>query len=199
MWASTRLQAGENDIIAPTLVILREAWNKMHAYVRAVGPVEINGFGYVEEFGSDLLLTDVFITKQTVTGGTAANTGSAFAKAQYHAFQDGKADELRLQWHSHVHGDAYHSTTDMRSIERFGQGGMEWFVSLVTNHHGDITARMDLYRPVRLGAPMEIKVVDYVNPAIQASILAEIEELVTVETPKKTGRARTAQPVTTSN
>lgn len=196
MWASSRMSTSEEQgIIVPPLLIDRIAWARMQAYVKAVGPVEINGFGYVASFPNHYLLTDVFITKQVVTDGTADTAYAAFGMAQYHAMQGGMEDQLRLQWHSHVYGDAYHSATDMRSIEHFGQSGMEWFISLVTNHHGDVTARMDLFRPMRIGAPMEVTVVDPVNTDLETVVRGEIEDLVTVK-PKK--KVRTVKLTTTN-
>lgn len=160
----------------------------IQAYVNGV-QTEINGFGYVRAVDGGFYLEardDVFITRQEVTMGTADNTGAALAKAEYRAIMDGRREELRLQWHSHVWGSTYHSATDMATIERLGRAGAEWFVSVVVNKRGQVTARMDQFRPFRIGAPMQVEIIDFTDKAMRDRAAAEIAELVTIKPqPKK--------------
>jgi len=168
----------------------REAWKKLQAYATTSAPNEINGFGLVTLENGVFrvsLPSDVFITEQTVTPSAANVTGRAFAKAQYRADQAGRSNDLRLQWHSHVYGQAYHSDTDMNNIEDYNY--MDWFISLVTTVHGEVTARLDTFRPFRLGAQMQIWVHDEVDEGLMADIENDVDALVTVtKPPRKTVR-----------
>jgi hypothetical protein len=173
----------------PTLFVGRSAWDMVQTYVSFVGAVEINGFGYIKR-GADGNFywdtsSDVFITRQEVTPSSANNSGSVFARAVHQSMVDGREDELRLQWHSHVWGGAYHSPTDMATIESYAGAGMDWFVSVVTNKLGSMTARLDVFRPVRIGAPMEIRMVSDVDPVLMDRATTDIERLVTVVPPAK--------------
>lgn len=184
---------GDDAGTAPRLLLGEEAWLKMRVYALSVrNPkgynVEINGFGYVTRQGDGSFYCydegDVFITKQVVTGSAATSDNRAHAKAQYRARQVGRDQDLRLQWHSHVWGTAYHSLTDKAAIEHFGRNGVEWFISVVITNNGEVTARLDQFQGIRLGAPMEVILVQSVPDDTVAGVEDEIEELVTIKQEK---------------
>jgi hypothetical protein len=176
--------------IAPAyLFIDAEAWKKLKQYMFQSGDNEINGFGYITFAGGNFTLAardDLFITAQTVSGGMATATGSAFAKAVYAAQQLGRADELRLQWHSHVDFPAQFSSTDTAQMAAYGRAGADWMVSLVANKREEVSARVDLYRPLRLSVPLSVVLVERDDPELALQVATDIVALVNSDTPKWT-------------
>lgn len=131
-------------------------------FVHTPRGTEINGFGYVTKLrGSNVYYvataSDIFITEQTVTAGSAHVSGTTSGLALTRAVKEGRDDDLRLQWHSHPQ-DVYFSPLDRNNIKRFGITG-EWLISLVVNRQGELRARFDSFRPVRMG--LEIEVIVY--------------------------------------
>jgi len=150
----------ENANRKPVLWVDPIAWAKIHTYVRLC-PQEVNGFAYIRPCADgDFLLVspdDVFITNQLVTPGSADVDEYTVGRAQYRASLDRRVNELRFQWHSHVHGAAYHSDTDMDTINGYGEAGAQWMVSAVFNKRGEYTVRLDVYTPLRVGIELEVK------------------------------------------
>jgi proteasome lid subunit RPN8/RPN11 len=193
-------------IVVPTLYIETAAWAKILGYARLSGTREINGFGYITTDGVDYSIDtdeDVFITKQEVSAGAAEVAASDFARAVDHAMIDGRQDDLRFQWHSHVDGQAYFSSIDTRNIEDYGRAGMEHFISLVMNKKGDLSARLDVFRPVRVSVALRVALFD--GSIAQTELQQDIATNVTVRSivrfapsaPKKPARRSRAasQPV----
>lgn len=180
------------DERAPTLRLSLSAWQQLQTYV-ALCPAEINGFAYVEHVAPGIFAVkvadDVFITRQTVSGHSAVVDPVDYGLATAKAVTVGRESEMRLQWHSHVYTGAYHSSTDLGSIQGFEDFGMEWFISLVTNKFGDVTARLDTFKPFRLGASMKIVLVHEVPDDHADKAQALIDQLVTIEKAKKRGAA----------
>lgn len=173
---------GEVVVRGPLLLIGREAWVKLLAYARLC-ETEINGFAYVTFDGKVFRVpdaTDVFITDQVVSLTRATAPDVSVAKALDRAMADGRADELRLQWHSHGSGSVHFSPIDQDSIDGFGRDHVEWYVSLVLNHFGECRARLDHFRPMPVSAELSVAVVDKVEPALIEACLHEIEASVTV-------------------
>ena len=168
-------------LIMPTLMLSQAALDMMATYVNTPKQTEINGFAFVKRAASNVFYVasaaDVFITRQTVTIGSAHVDGTAYALAVDRAAEEDRVDELRLQWHSHP-GDAYFSPTDLTNIESLGRTS-EWLVSLVTNREGDIHARLDVFRPVRIGAEMQVQVFREADGDMQARAQADVERLLT--------------------
>jgi hypothetical protein len=182
------------ECIAPRLIVWPAAWKMLQAYVQGVD-TEINGFGLVHRSDHNTFTLksqeDVFITDQTVTGVEANVSGDAYSKALYQAMMQDRDDDLKLQWHSHVNGSAYCSSTDMNTIESFGHTGADWFISVVMNKYGDVFARFDAFQPFRLGCPMTV---------IQASDASnEFDALANsmIDAHVKVAPNKTRKPVTT--
>jgi hypothetical protein len=188
--------------VSPQLLLSQGAIDMIATYVNAQPSTEINGFAYVKQLNPGILYVeaaiDVFITPQTVTMGSAEVEGTAYALALDRAVQDDRMAEFRLQWHSHP-GEAYFSPTDMANIENFGATGGEWFISLVTNRHGDLRARLDMFRPVRVGTEIEVCIYRNPDPAMLERAEADIATMVTVVAPKKSSRLGGLVRVTTSH
>lgn len=187
MLYSERLRSSEgaNRRVATKLLIDSTAWRKLMLYVNLSGCNEINGFGYVNTLPSgDFQVVnedDIFITRQTVTGGTAYADGRTFARAVDQASQTGRADQLRLQWHSHVDGVAFFSPTDTGTIDSYGPAGMEWFISLVMNKHAEVSARLDIYRPLRATVYLDVVVFEPADDSLANAIREDIATKVTVK------------------
>lgn len=193
----------ESVIVGPELYVDRLAWHKIMAYTDLCR-TEINGFAYLTGGDNTFFVAgpdDVFITKQTVSPAKADVDGSDFAKALDRAVLAGRADQLRLQWHSHVNGSVYFSGTDIGTIQAYGQAGMQWFMSLVVNKRGEARARYDQYQPVRIGAEIPVHVYESVPDELRADCQHDISTLVTIEpvvvtADKKLGRGRLLEVVT---
>lgn len=169
-------QPRQPRIQTPTLLIERMAWAKLQAYVHMSDSYEINGYAYISHDNGNYFLTsvdDVFITQQVVSEATALASGSAIAKALFVATRDNRSDEMRLQWHSHVSMQAAFSGIDETTINGYAKRGMDWFVSLVTNKGGEVSARVDVYRPVRVATMLNVVVYD---SAFDPSMLQQVEQ-----------------------
>lgn len=171
-------------LFMPRLVINEPAWNMIRAYTR-INNTEINGFCFVTviDGGRTFFVAspdDVLITEQTVTVGSAEATGDGYAHAFHDAIVAGRADQLRIQWHSHP-GDVYFSTTDLDNIEDMGGAGVEWFISLVVNRDDEMRARFDAFRPVRFGGEMQVQVRRPIDAALIARAGREVADKVTVK------------------
>lgn len=178
---------GRKEVVAPRLFVAGDALDKLLAYVNGQrGHAEIAGWAYVKRHGTDYYLdtaTDVFITRQTVTIGSADSDGHSLALAFERAVRENREHELRLQWHSHP-DKAYFSHIDRTNIENFGET-FEWLISLVTNRDGVVRARFDLFHPVRVGVEMEIIRHAPVDSAVTAEVAADIGRNVTIQQPPK--------------
>lgn len=187
--------AGSNPagLVVPRLLLSPSAWSMICAYVAAADKTEVSGFAYVRQLVTDpgvpttfyvSTSNDVFIVPQEVTVGSVEVSGSNFALAAHRSLADGRDDDLRLQWHSHPN-ESYFSATDLGNIAGFGDAGMEWFISLVTNRHNEVHARFDQFRPFRIGAEMDVYVYDFVPDDIFARAEDDVAEMVTIVKPKK--------------
>ncbi len=175
----------------PALLIARSAWDKIMGYTTQC-PIEVNGFGYLKVVDQYTLLLgsadDVFITPQVASIASADVDGTAVALAFDQAFRAGRGQQLRLQWHSHVDLAAYHSGTDMRTIDSYASGGATWMVSMVVNRRGERVARLDIYNPFRTGYLIPVR--EYVEldeellAACRGELLTNVRHEVPVGKPR---------------
>ena len=165
---------------APTLWLNRDAFDKIMTYIKEC-PVEINGFGYLTRFASHTLglvsPDDVFITQQVVSGGSADVDASTVGLAMAQAAAEGRGSDLRLQWHSHVNGQAYFSGTDTGTIDSYGEAGSQWMVSMVLNKRGEFSARLDMFAPLRSAVEMQVMTMGY-ETGFEAQCRADMEAMV---------------------
>ena len=155
--------------VRPNLIFQEMAWDKLMGFVLAC-PIEVNGFGYVRQYGYDLWVDDTFILPQIASAGHA-ETDSEAVGAHMSAMlaNDQDPSSMKLQWHSHVNMPAYFSGTDLDTIEACSA---KWRVSLVINKAGEYSARLDIYEPFRITTPMQV----YVPRTIPADIAAQCQE-----------------------
>lgn len=176
---------GGKALTAPTLLIEPEDFLNVLAYAQAATPAEINGYAMVRKLRAttfQVVPGSVFITEQTVAPGSAVVTpaGVRDANKRHQAAPDGV--HLGLQWHSHGTGDAYHSDTDLRTCDSFGRGSVsEWRIWMVVNDRGSVAARLEQYRPIRMGLPMNVVMESPDHVLLETRAAREFAELVTVE------------------
>lgn len=151
---------------APTLWIHPEAFEKIMQYIQLC-PVEINGFGYLTVHDRHTLVLsspeDVFITQQVVSMGSADVDASTVGLAMARAAEEERGSDLRLQWHSHVHGQAFFSSTDTGTIDSYGDSGSTWMVSMVLNKRGEFSARLDMFSPLRSAVEMQVLMLPFAS------------------------------------
>lgn len=163
------------------LIITAEVEAKLNAYVMAVD-TEIAGMGKVKvSDAGDIMLLDVAIYDQVVTGGTADLSTEALAKFQTELIKAGESPEdWVLWWHSHAGMQAFFSGTDTSTIESSTE--YQYLVSLVVNRRRERKARLDLYHPFRFTQDNLAIIVGTANEVIPEEIRAEVEAKVKVKT-----------------
>lgn len=131
------------------IIIPQAVEAKIHAYVMSVDS-EIAGMGKVKVIdASTILIEDVMIYEQEVTGTTADLSPQAMAKWTHQLVQaGGSPKDWRLWWHSHDTMPAFFSKRDTDTMDANEQG--DWMLSLVVNKKRERKARLDTYRPFRV-------------------------------------------------
>ena len=160
----------------PVLTVPLSVWQKMFSYVHAC-PVEVNGFGYVTRRGLlDFELDDVFILEQTATAASVDVSELTIANHMTDMMMRGEdTGRMRFQWHSHVRMSAYFSGTDTSNIDRYPG---DWMLSLVANKYGQFEARLDVFAPFRLWAPLEVRIIAPLEDEMARRAKAEISQKV---------------------
>lgn len=165
----------------PKLLIPAEVEAKLNSYVMAVD-TEIAGMGktQITEEG-DIMLIDIAIYDQTVTGGTADLSSLALAKFQTELIQNGESPKSwNLWWHSHASMQAFFSGTDTGTIDSSTE--YEYLTSLVVNRRRERKARLDVYHPFRFTHENLDIIVGRLEEVIPEDILAEVAQKVHVKT-----------------
>jgi hypothetical protein len=128
--------------------LLPEVEERMRHYTNLAAG-EVSGLGTVEEFDGGFLVTDLFLPKQTCSPGGTDLDQESVATLIMELDQAGKdPGALRFWWHSHGNLDVFWSGTDEQCINNLANG--DYVLSLVTNKRGDVLARLDIFRPVRV-------------------------------------------------
>ncbi len=132
------------------LYLLPEVEERIRHYTQlAVG--EISGLGTVEEFDGGFLVTDIFLPKQSCSPGGTELDRESVATLIVELDQAGvDTGTLRFWFHSHSNLDVFWSPTDEQCISNLANG--DYVLSLVTNKKGQMLARLDVFRPVRVTA-----------------------------------------------
>lgn len=161
----------------PMLLVDADIWQKLNAYVQAC-PIEVSGFGYITQIGPTVFrLDDVFILPQRATAASVTVEAREVHSHMYRMVQHGvPTGALRFQWHSHVNFAAYFSSVDTNNIEQYANG---WMLSLVINKFGEFEARLDVFEPFRVYAPLKVSVVLPENAELIAAAQAEVQRFVT--------------------
>lgn len=165
------------------LVLPASVEKKLNAYVQSVD-TEIAGMGKgrIDYENQEIIMEDVAIYDQEVTGGTADLSSLSVAKWATELLRSGgNPQEWFIWWHSHANMAAFFSGTDTNTIDNSTE--YEYLVSLVVNRRRERKARLDTHRPFRLkmeNMPIEIGTQD-TDPRITI-IEAKIRALVATKT-----------------
>jgi len=169
---------GPDFAVTPTLTFPLHVWQKMLAYVQAC-PVEVNGFGFIDNDNGNYQVDDVFILKQTASPAGVENEAVDIAQMLYEITRTGgNPGRVKLQWHSHVDMAAYFSTVDLNNIESYNGGN--WMVSLVLNKRCEYDARLDIFQPQRIWSPVLVSVSTQLSAAQLTFAQNEIASKVSV-------------------
>lgn len=163
------------------LIIPPEVESKIHAYVMAVEG-EIAGMGKVKvnEDTGDIVVEDVCIYDQEVTGGTADLSTEALAGFMMEKIQAGESlAPWILWWHSHSNMAAFFSGRDTSTID--GSTDFQHLISLVVNKRRERECRIDTFRPFR----MTTEDVSVVVPGSSFIVPEDIKEEVAAKVKEK--------------
>jgi hypothetical protein len=157
------------------------AFKKFRAYIHSV-ETEISGFGRVEKDGDNLIITDVRIFPQIVSGSHTVMDARALAAFWDELIVAGEdIGKWKLWWHSHVNMAALFSSTDHATIEEFDTEMPEenWMLSIVSNKMGKSLCRVDIFQPIRCtinDIPWDLDIVGEEN--VEIDVQQEVGEKV---------------------
>ncbi len=159
------------------LIIPAPVEEKLHSYVMAVTG-EIAGMGKVKILESgDILVEDICIYDQEVTGGTADLSTEALAGFMMEKIKANESLEpWVLWWHSHANMQAFFSQRDTTTIDE--STDFNHLISLVVNKRRQRECRVDVYRPFRMTEENVQVIVPGGAFVVPADIKAEVAEKV---------------------
>lgn len=160
----------------PSVNITNGAYSKLMLYIKHCA-VEISGLGEIEVRPSgELWITDIFLLKQRGSMGGVVLDDDALAEHLNQYIADGNSGErLRCWWHSHVHMGVFWSAIDQETMAKFSG---DYLVSIVGNKQGELQTRLDLFRPFRLTA--DVNLVCQTESTLSRAIRREVKEKVTI-------------------
>ena len=167
----------------PEIFMTFEDYQRLFTYIRCC-PQEISGLGRVgvkEMSNGDLLLSDITLFKQKVTGHDTDLDQEAIGKLVTEIVMNGgEPTDLKLWWHSHHSMSVFWSKgQDEVTIANLKRFGMEYLVSIVGNHAGDYLCRLDIFTPLHVTIDnVPIRIITREDPMLKNRILAEIEDKV---------------------
>ena len=112
-----------------------------------IAPGEVSALGVVERVGEDLVVTDLFLPKQSCSGASTEMDPADVAKLLVDLETQGiDPKTLRLWLHSHADMNTFWSQTDAETIAGLCNDG--FLLSVVTNKKGAMLARVDVFEPI---------------------------------------------------
>lgn len=121
-------------------------WRQLQEYCDLC-PVEVAAMGYATIEGSVVNVNEVFLVPQVVSGSSVEFMDTGFPWAVQKALDEGRIEELRFCWHSHVNFGAFFSATDKDMVRKVrNHGPIPWFCSVVLNKKGDTHAQLDYFK-----------------------------------------------------
>ena len=122
-----------------------DTWQQLKEYTELC-PTEVAAMGYVTLDGPVVEVHEVFLVPQVVSGSSVEFMETGFPWAVNKALVDGRIDELRFCWHSHVNFGASFSTTDEEMIRKVrDHGPIPWLASVILNKKGETAAQIDYF------------------------------------------------------
>jgi len=130
------------------LLLLPEVEQRIRHFT-ALAAGEVSGLGLVDEVDGGFLVTQVFLPRQECTpGGTELDQDWVAALLVTLEEEGIDSGQLRCWYHSHSSLNVFWSPTDEECIA--GLVNDNYFLSLVVNKAGDMLARLDIFKPVRV-------------------------------------------------
>lgn len=160
------------------------AQEKLWAWTR-MAKGEVSMLGLVEDTPEGPAITDLFLMRQTCTAASTDMDRADVARLLFDLGAAGIEGQLRAWVHSHASMDVFWSKTDDDCIE--GLAADPYCVSLVVNKRGDMRARVDLFRPVRVvidEVPVKLRTPDLgLVDLCRAEFMAKVNEAPTIRFP----------------
>jgi hypothetical protein len=172
------------------IVLTEDVNDKLWEYTHSVN-TEIAAWGYVEPNDEDFIVSEVFLVPQTVSATEVDFVSDGLPYAVDKAMNEGKIDQLRFCWHSHVNMGTGYSGTDEDMIRKVRDAGpIPWLVNVIFNKQGDTNGRLDIFRngfdssiaPLHHVKGIELDVCRSTQRNIRSSVVAEISEHVNKRT-----------------
>jgi len=155
----------------PDICITSEVYRKIKAYADLCEN-EISALGSVKVVDNMILIDDIFLFEQVVTGTSTELSSKAISQFICDYIKNGKdPSTLKFWWHSHVNMGVFWSGTDTSTIDRFSS---DWMISMVSNKRNEFKIRVDIFSPFRMymdDLPLNI---DY-DKSFNANIKREID------------------------
>lgn len=166
----------EQVISLPEIFIGATAYNKMKVFIDAATG-EISGLGYVKNVGNKFYIDDIVLLKQECSTATTDLDPDALSEYFTECIENGvDTSTLKLWWHSHAHMGVFWSSTDENTIQTLND---EWMISIVSNKRGEILARLDIYKPLRVTLNnLPVKIYYPYDVALEKSWRDEVKEKV---------------------
>ena len=163
----------------PSIVISRQAFDRMRLFVRLV-PVEVAWLGTVKELpGGSLRIEEVFLHRQEVSGGEATLTSAGLQDFAKELLAQGEAgvetwNAIRFWGHSHVFMDTNPSPQDRDTMEWIRDCGHPWFIRGIFNKLGRASFSVYYYtQGVQVhDVPWVVEEPD--DPALEEAVAVEI-------------------------
>lgn len=184
----------QGDKLALKIYLTDDAARWLWGFVHHVD-TEIGGFGYCTSPDPGIVIVDtVLLAPQVVSGAGVDFTDEAMAYMIEKAAEDGRLEDARFSWHSHVNMSTYWSPTDEEGVKDYEKSGMPWLVSVVANKRHEIKGRLDVFDVPLVGHATfnnGIDVVELRDNSLDDEISKEVEHFVE--------KKQTPQKVTTTN
>lgn len=164
-------------VICPRIRVRETAWKKLIAYVEAC-PKEVGGIGTVELKDGDMVVSEVHLLDQEVTGASTRPTKAPYLKFLSDYVASGKDHtQLRLWWHSHADMGVFWSERDLATMREYSD--IDYLVSIVMNRKLDSLARLTLFRPVPLAIDrVPLDVISDIDEGLRTAVAREVKAKV---------------------
>lgn len=157
--------------------IVKEAYQKLR-YFTELCDTEISGLGKVRKIDiNQLEIYDIEIFEQNTSYSHSTLNEDALAKfLNEKVTKNENISDYKVWWHSHTDMEAYFSPKDESTIDSSTE--FPYLISIVTNKRGQDKARLDIYKPLRLTIPLEIKLSLEQDEKLKQKCQTEIKEKV---------------------
>jgi len=153
-----------------------ELAKRLGVYFQTAAPFEISGLGEVVVKDRECLSVEkLFLFEQRVDEVKTKLSDAAMHKWLVEIIRSGgNPVNTRLWWHSHGYGSLFWSQEDEKTIRGFLA---DWMVSLLGNAQGEMIARLDIYKPIRITIhDLPIRIDYTLDPQSLAEIQKEVEQ-----------------------